>query len=89
MLVGLRERGGRSAFVRYLESLNGHPTADAVLAAVTVTLAWGPLMRKRVSRRSVENLPWSLKLAGTLLGASVPAERHEAGRFCGVCTRPW
>ena len=41
MLAGLRERGGRSAFVRYLEGLDGHPTADAVLAAVTVTLAWG------------------------------------------------
>ena len=84
LLAGLRERGVRSAFVRYLESLGGHPTADGVLAAVSATLAWGPLMRKRISRLWVENLPWSLKLAGTLLGASVPAERHEAGRFCGV-----
>ena len=79
MLAGLRERGVRSAFVRYLEGLDGHPTADAVLAAITVTLAWGPLMRKRISRLTVETLPWWMRLFGTLLGASVEADRHEAG----------
>jgi hypothetical protein len=84
MLAGLRERGGRSAFVRYLEGLDGHPTADAVLAAVTVTLAWGPLMRRRISRLTVETLPWWMRLFGTLLGASVEADRHQADRFCGV-----
>ena len=73
MLAGLRERGARSAFVRYLEGLDGHPTADAVLAAITVTLAWGPLMRRRISRLTVETLPWWMRLFGTLLGASVEA----------------
>jgi hypothetical protein len=81
LLSGLRARGVRSAFVRYLESLGGHPTADGVLAAISATLAWGPLMRKRISRLSVENLPWSLKLAGTLLGASVPAEPRPEDLF--------
>jgi len=41
-------------FIRYLEGLDGHPSADAVLAAIIATLAWGPLMRKRVSRLTVE-----------------------------------
>ena len=68
MLAGLRERGVRSAFMRYLEGLDGHPTADAVLAAITVTLAWGPLMRKRISRITIETLPWWMRLFGTLLG---------------------
>ena len=84
MLAGLRERGARSVFVRYLEGLGGHPTADAVLAAITVTLAWGPLMRKRISRLTVETLPWWMRLFGTLIGASVEADRHEADRFCGI-----
>jgi hypothetical protein len=35
MLDGLRARGTRSVFVRYLERLGGHPSADAVLAAIT------------------------------------------------------
>src|SRR5271168_4861214 len=57
--------------------------ADAVLAAATTTLAWGPLMRKRVSRLTVESLPWWVRLFGTLIGASVPAERHAPDRFGG------
>ncbi|MBI5721447.1 MAG: CoA-binding protein [Burkholderiales bacterium] len=84
MLVGLGERGARSVFVRYLSRLVGHPSSDAVLAAISATLAWGPLMRKRVSRLTAESLPGWLRLFGTMLGASVEAARHEKGRFCGV-----
>lgn len=84
MLDGLRTRGTRSVFVRYLEQLGGHPSADAVLAAITTTLGWGPLMRKRVSRLTVECLPAWMQLFGTAIGASVDASRHEATRFCGV-----
>jgi succinyl-CoA synthetase alpha subunit len=84
MLAALRARAARSVFLRYLEKLGGYPTADAVLAAATTTLAWGPLIRKRVSRLTVESLPWWVRLFGTLIGASVPAERHELDRFCGM-----
>lgn len=83
MLAGLKARGAKSVFVRYVQSL-GNPSSDAVLAAITTTLAWGPLMRKRVSRLTVETLPWWVRLFGTLIGASVPAERHEQNRFAGV-----
>jgi succinyl-CoA synthetase alpha subunit len=84
ILAALHARGTRSVFLRYLESLGGYPTADAVLAAATTTLGWGPLIRKRVSRLTVENLPWWVGLFGTLIGASVPAEHHEPDRFCGL-----
>ena len=84
MLAGLKARGAQSVFVRYLETLSGHPTADAVLAAITTTLAWGPLQRKRISRTTAESLPWWMRLFGTLIGASVDAARHEADRFCGI-----
>lgn len=84
LLDGLRARGARSVFVRYLQSLPGHPTADAALAAITATLAWGPLLRKRISRLSAENLPWWFKLFGVLIGASVPAQHHQDERFCGI-----
>jgi succinyl-CoA synthetase alpha subunit len=84
MLAALRSRGARSAFVRYLEGLGGYPSRQAVLAAITTTIAWGPLMRKRLSRLSAENLPWWICLIGTLIGASVDAGRHEPGRFCGL-----
>ena len=84
MLTGLKARGAKSVFVRYLLSLPGHPTADGVLAAITATLAWGPLMRKRVSRLTAESLPWWMRLFGALIGASVPANPHSASSFCGI-----
>ena len=90
MLAGLEARGATSVFIRYLETLDGHPTADGVLAAIATTLAWGPLMHKRISRLTAESLPWWIRLFGALIGASVAAERHEPGRFCGIpeCRNP-
>ena len=71
-------------FVRYLRGLGGPLTRDAVLAAICATLAWGPLMRKRISRETVRGLPWYVGLWATLIGASVDAAKHEPRRFCGV-----
>lgn len=86
VLAGLKERGVQSVFVRYIESLGGHPRADGVLAAITTTLAWGPLMRKQVSRLTAENLSWWMRLFGTLIGASVDAAQHGPESVCGVPT---
>jgi len=86
MLAGLKARGAKSVFIRYLQSLGGHPTSEAVLAAIAATLAWGPLMRKRISRQTAESLPWWLRLFGTMIGASVDAGRHTAESFCGIAT---
>lgn len=84
VLAGVAARGASSAPLRWLRGLGAHPTADAVLAAITTTLAWGPLLRKRISRLTAESLPWWMQLFGTLIGAAAPAARHETGRFCGV-----
>ncbi|MFM0393049.1 CoA-binding protein [Paraburkholderia phytofirmans] len=87
MLAGLAERGVKSVLVRWLASQPDHPTADAVLAAITTTLAWGPLMRKRISRVTAESLPWWTMLFGTLIGASADASRHRPDGFCGFTTQ--
>ncbi len=84
MLKAVEARGGTSAFLKYLRALDGHPTADAVLGAIATTLAWGPLMRKRISPFTVRNLPWFLRLYGTLIGAAVEGSQHTADAFCGV-----
>ena len=86
MLAGLKARGANSVFVRYVQSLGGHPTADTVLAAIAATLAWGPLMRKRISKLTAESLPWWMRLFGTMIGASVDARQHAPGSFCGIPT---
>ncbi|MDM0108720.1 CoA-binding protein [Variovorax sp. J22R24] len=84
LIGGVDARGGRSVFLRWLKSLPGHPTEAAALAAISATLAWGPLSRKRISRATAESFPWWLQLFGTLIGASADASKHEAGRFCGI-----
>ncbi|HUW26270.1 MAG TPA: hypothetical protein VMW07_07060 [Gallionella sp.] len=87
MLKAFDKRGAKSVFVRYLRTLKGHPTADAVLAALTTTIAWEPMMRKRISKLTVRNLPWYAKLFGVIIGASTEARHHEAEKFCGVDIR--
>ena len=84
LIDGVEARGGRSVFLRWLRSLGGHPTEAAALAAVSATLAWGPLSRKRISRATAENFPWWLQLFGTLIGASADARHHAPGHFCGI-----
>ncbi len=84
MLVAVAARGGKSVFLRYLQALDGHPTSDAVLGAISTTLAWAPLMKKRISTVTVRNLPWYLRLYGTFIGAAVAGEQHAAESFCGV-----
>jgi hypothetical protein len=62
MLKAVRDRGGKSLFLKFLESLGGRPSRDTILAAISITIAWGPLMRKRISRLAAETLPWYLRL---------------------------
>ncbi|MEM5382648.1 helix-turn-helix domain-containing protein [Paraburkholderia phymatum] len=82
MLAGLASRRVSSAIIRWLLCGPGHPRSEAVLAAITTTLAWGPLMRKRISRLTAESLPWWTKLVGTMIGASADASRHSPDGFC-------
>lgn len=88
MIDAVHARAAKSLPLRWLEqqaALHGaHPSADAVLAAITTTMGWGPLQRKRVSRLTVECLPAWCRLFGTMIGASVDAAEHAGARFCGI-----
>lgn len=84
MLRAVRQRGGKSLFLKFIESLGGRPSRDAILAAIATTLAWGPLMRKRISRITAETLPWYLRLYGVMIGASIPGQYHQHGSLHGV-----
>src|SRR5208337_1585136 len=69
---------------RFLAGLNARVSRDAILAAIATTIAWGPLMRKRISRLTAETLPWYLRLYGVMIGASIPGRHHQHGSLCGV-----
>jgi succinyl-CoA synthetase alpha subunit len=84
LLKAFDKRGGKSAFVKYLRSLSGHPTTDAVIAALTTTVAWEPLIRKRISRLTVRNLPWYAHLFAVIIGAATEGKYHQPGKFCGI-----
>jgi succinyl-CoA synthetase alpha subunit len=84
MLKAVRDRGGKSVFLKFLQSLGVRPSRDAILAAISTTIAWGPLMRKRISRVTAETLPWYLRLYGVMIGASIPAKHHQSGSLCGI-----
>ncbi|HUI95475.1 MAG TPA: CoA-binding protein [Xanthobacteraceae bacterium] len=84
MMKAARVRGGRSIFLRFLQSLGGRPSRDAILAAIATTIAWGPLMRKRISRLTAETLPWYLRLYGVMIGASIPGRHHRHGSLWGI-----
>ncbi|QTF94074.1 hypothetical protein [Halomonas sp. BM-2019] len=84
MLAAVKARGGKSVFLKYLATLNGRLSRDAILAAISLTIAWGPLMRKRISRLTAETLPWYLRLYGVMVGATIPGSHHQPGSLCGI-----
>ena len=84
MLKAVRDRGGKSVFLKFLQSLKGRPSRDAILAAIAITIAWGPLMRKRISRLTAETLPWYLRLYGVMIGAAIPGKHHQHGSLWGI-----
>ena len=84
MLRAVHDRGGKSLFLNFLASLGGRPSRDAILAAIATTIAWGPLMRKRISRLTAETLPWYLRLYGVMIGASIPGQHHQHGSLWGI-----
>jgi hypothetical protein len=57
---------------------------ESTRALFSATIAWGPLMRKRISRLTAETLPWYLRLYGVMIGASIPARYHQHGSLCGI-----
>ena len=84
MLRAIEARGGKSAFLKYLATLDGRLSRDAILAGIATTISWGPLMRKRITRLTAETLPWYLRLYGVMVGATIPGEHHQPGSLRGI-----
>jgi hypothetical protein len=78
LVVGTASRNGKAKVLTMgvsPDQIFVRKRRDAVLAALCATMAWGPLMRKKISRETARGLPWYVGLWGTLIGASVPARR--------------
>ncbi|MCW9052091.1 MAG: hypothetical protein OQJ91_07255 [Motiliproteus sp.] len=84
MIAAIRQRGAHSLFIKLLETLDAPISTDAVLAAIATTIAWGPLMRKRISKTSAGNLPWFIRTYAALIGASAEGSKHKPDSYCGI-----
>lgn len=84
MLVAFKTRKARSALVDFVASLGDKVTADAVLAAITTTIAWDALMKKKISRLTARSLPWYVMLWGAIVASSVGVAQHKQDSFCGI-----
>ncbi len=84
MLAAVAARGGKSVFLKFLGSLGGRLNRDAILAAIALTISWGPLMRKRITKLTARTLPWHLRLYGVMVGATIPGQHHQPGSLCGI-----
>jgi succinyl-CoA synthetase alpha subunit len=84
LVRAVRARSARSVFLKLVESFGAPPHRDGVLAAIATTIAWDPLMRKRISRITARTLPWYLRLYGVMIGASIPGVHHQRGSLCGI-----
>jgi succinyl-CoA synthetase alpha subunit len=89
MVEAVEVRGAAPLPLEILRRLDRDDDEELVLAALAVTLAWPALHARRISRVTARNLPWFLRLYGTLLGVSVPASAHGPGRLMGVDAEAW
>src|SRR3972149_4456573 len=85
MLAQAEKLGSKSVFINFVkDASNGKPSADAVLAAIWMTLGWSALIRKKISKATIISLPWYSRIFSAFIGCSVLSEKHEKGKFCGV-----
>ncbi|MBI3753485.1 MAG: CoA-binding protein [Deltaproteobacteria bacterium] len=80
-----QSEGDKSVFIKFVkEAAGGKPSSDALLAAIWMTLGWSALMRRKISKSTIINLPWYSRIFSAFVAASVDSSKHEKDKFCGV-----
>jgi len=84
----LSHAGDKSVFIKFIkDAADGKPSSDAMLAAVWITLGWSALMRKKISKATIINLPWYSRVFSAFVAASLDSSKHERDKFCGVSNK--
>ena len=80
--------GAKSVFIRFLldfaKQQGGKPSTDAMFAAIWVTLGWGGMKSKKVTKNTLVRLPWYSRIYSTIVGVAASADRHGEDNLCGV-----
>ncbi|MFQ5901387.1 MAG: CoA-binding protein, partial [Thermodesulfobacteriota bacterium] len=87
MLIAINRLGKSSVFIGFCKELankiGGYLSSDTVLAAIWLTIGWGAMMRKKISKITLLSLPWYSKIFSAHIGCSVSSEKHTGTTFCG------
>ncbi|MFQ5353702.1 MAG: CoA-binding protein [Thermodesulfobacteriota bacterium] len=79
--------GAQSVFIDFVkEASDGAPSSAALLSAIWMTIGWDSLIKKRISKTTIKNLPWYSRIFSNIVGCSVSADKHAEDSFCGVST---
>ncbi len=81
----LDKAGKKSVFINFCkDAADGKPSSDALLAAVWMTLGWDALMKRKISKYTIVNLPWYSRIFSAFVGSSVKSSWHKKGSFMGI-----
>ncbi len=87
ILDAVKNLGKSSVFIDFVgDAAGGSPSSAALLSAIWTTIGWGPLLKKRVSKTTIKNLPWYSRIFSNIVGCSVSADKHKEDSFCAVPT---
>ncbi len=88
ILKAIDKLKGQCLFVEFVKDLakqdGKKPNPETLLSAITTALAWSPLMRKRLSKITITNLPWYMMLYSAMVGSSTHLENHTGESFVGI-----
>jgi len=78
----------QSIFIKFLldfaKQEGGKPSTDAMIAAIWITLGWGGLRSKKITKGTIIRLPWYSRIYSTIVGVVASADKHCEDSFCGV-----
>lgn len=85
MLTSIGKMGGKSLFIEFVKDASGgKPSSDALLAAIWTTIGWSALMKRRISKITLINLPWYSRIFSTIIGCSASTDKHKRDSFNGI-----
>ncbi|MFQ5480875.1 MAG: CoA-binding protein [Thermodesulfobacteriota bacterium] len=94
IMTALEALKAESLFIDFvLKASGGTPSSAALLSAIWTSIAWESLIKKRISKTTIKNLPWYSRIFSNIVGCSVSADKQTEEAFCDVpmaqLTKDW
>ena len=84
-LKAIDSLGKKSVFIEFVrEAAGGKPSMQALLGAIWTSIGWSALMDKKISKLTINKLPWYSMVWSAFVGCSVDSSKHTEDSFCGV-----